>query len=245
MAWVYPKVIAHRCGGALGPENTLAGLRIAARLGCRAVEFDAMLAADGVPILIHDDTVDRTTDGTGRVAARTAPELAGLDAGIRHHRAFAGEPVPTLASALELCAHLGLAANVEIKPAAGTEVATGEAVTAVVAAVGARFPGMPLLLSSFSRVALAASMRTSPPLERALLVDEIPGDWRGLVEAEGCIAIHAAVQLLDESLLGAIADHGVPVACYTVNRPDLAAHLFGLGVRAIFTDRPELFPAAR
>ncbi len=243
MAWIYPRVIAHRCGGALGPENTLAGLRIAARLGCRAVEFDAMLAADGVPVLIHDDTVDRTTDGAGRVAARTALDLAGLDAGIRHHRAFAGEPVPTLASALELCAHLGLAANVEIKPAAGSEVVTGEAVTAVVEAARLRFPGMPLLLSSFSRLALAASLRTVPALERALLVEEIPEDWRGLIEAQGCIAIHAAGQLLDESLLAAIAGRGVPVACYTVNRPDLAAHLFGRGVSAVFTDRPDLFPA--
>ena len=78
---IYPRIIAHRCGGALAPENTLAGLRVAARLGCRGVEFDAMLAADGVPVLIHDETLERTTSGLGRVTDSESAQLIRLDAG--------------------------------------------------------------------------------------------------------------------------------------------------------------------
>ena len=93
---IYPRIIAHRCGGALAPENTLAGLRLAARLGCGGVEFDTMLAADGVPVLMHDETLERTTSGCGRVADLDSISLARFDAGSRHHPAFAAEPVPTL-----------------------------------------------------------------------------------------------------------------------------------------------------
>lgn len=123
-----PRVFAHRCGGALAPENTLAGLRIAAQLGCRAVEFDVMLSADGSPWLMHDETLERTTDGVGRLGETRDVDLARLDAGCRHHPAFRGEALPTLAAAAALCRQLGLLANVEIKPAAGCEAQTGEVV---------------------------------------------------------------------------------------------------------------------
>ncbi|HMV07072.1 MAG TPA: glycerophosphodiester phosphodiesterase family protein, partial [Accumulibacter sp.] len=99
LAWALPHVLAHRCGGALAPENTLAGLRLAARLGFSAVEFDVMLSADGTPWLLHDETLERTTNGRGPLAATADRVLAGLDAGAAHHPAFAGEPLPTLAAA--------------------------------------------------------------------------------------------------------------------------------------------------
>jgi hypothetical protein len=149
---IHPRIIAHRCGGALAPENTLAGLRLAACIGCKGVEFDAMLAADGVPVLIHDETLERTTTGRGRVAALDSATLIRLDAGIRHHPAFVGEPLPTLDVALRLCAALGLWANVEIKPAAGLEAETGRVVARHAAAATGG-----LLLSSFSSLALRAA----------------------------------------------------------------------------------------
>ena len=116
-AWPLPKVFAHRCGGALAPENTLAGLRIAAVAGFQAVEFDVMLSADGSPWVIHDESLARTTSGSGPVCAAPDTLLASLDAGIHHHRAFAGEPLPSLSAIANLCRELGLQANVEIKPA--------------------------------------------------------------------------------------------------------------------------------
>lgn len=235
----YPRIIAHRCGGALAPENTLAGLRLAARLGCRGVEFDAMLAADGVPVLIHDETLERTTSGQGRVADMDSARLIRLDAGIRHHAAFAVEPVPTLDQALQLCAALGLWANVEIKPAAGHEVATGRVVARHAAAAGCR-----LVLSSFSVAALQAAAAEAPQLPRVLLVESISADWRERVTGLGAIALHCSARGLTTGIAAAVRADGFPLACYTINRRDEAERLFAMGVSAVFSDRPDLWAPA-
>jgi glycerophosphoryl diester phosphodiesterase len=235
---IYPRIIAHRGGGALAPENTLAGLRLAARLGCGGVEFDVMLATDGVPVLIHDETLDRTTTGRGRVAALDSATLVRLDAGIRHHPAFAGEPVPTLDEALRLCAALGLWANVEIKPAAGQEAETGRVVACHAAAASGG-----LLLSSFSSIAMRAAADEAGRLPRALLVEAIPADWRERMVETGARALHSAARALTVDALQAVRDAGFPLACYTVNRRDEAERLFAMGVSAVFTDRPDLWAA--
>ena len=233
---IYPRIIAHRCGGALTPENTLAGLRLAARLGCRGVEFDAMLAADGVPVLIHDETLERTTSGRGRVAEMDSSRLLRLDAGSRHHAAFAGEPLPTLDEVLQLCAALGLWANVEIKPSAGQEAETGRVVARHAAAATGK-----LLLSSFSAEALRAAASEAPQLPRAMLVVAIPADWRERMAGLGAIALHAAARELNVEMAEAVLAAGFPLACYTVNRREDAERLFALGVSAVFTDRPDLW----
>ena len=116
-----PRWFAHRGGGVLAPENTLAGIRLAARLGYRAVEFDVMLSGDGTPVLIHDETLERTTNGVGLVSETPDSVLFSLDAGC-------GEPIPRFAEAAALCRELGLLANVEIKPATGFEGQTAEVV---------------------------------------------------------------------------------------------------------------------
>lgn len=230
----YPRIIAHRCGGALAPENTLAGLRLAARLGCRGVEFDAMLAADGVPVLIHDETLDRTTDGSGRVCDRDSAEISRRDAGCRHHAAFAGEPVPTLEAALRLCAELGLWANVEIKPARGAEDVTGRIV-----ARQSAFARGDVLLSSFSPMALCAARAEAGDLPRALLVGDIPQDWRQRLDEVGAVALHAAASGLVPGTVSAIRAAGWTLACYTLNQREIAERLLELGVVAVFTDRPD------
>ena len=115
--WPLPRLIAHRGGGALAPENTLAGIREAAQRGYRAVEFDVMLSADGVPVLIHDETLERTTNGRGRVCDAVVRAIVATRCRQRFADEFAGEPIPRFDQALELCRSLGLAANVEIKPA--------------------------------------------------------------------------------------------------------------------------------
>ena len=236
---IYPRIIAHRCGGALAPENTLAGLRLAARLGCCGVEFDAMLAADGVPVLMHDEALERTTSGSGRVADTDSARLARLDAGTRHHPAFAAEPVPTLDEALRLCAALGLWANVEIKPAAGQEVATGQVVARRAAAATGK-----LLLSSFSSAALRAAADEAVHLPRAMLFEAIPTDWRERMMETGARALHSAARALTVDALQAVRAAGFPLGCYTVNCREAAERLFAMGVSAVFTDRPDLWAPA-
>jgi glycerophosphoryl diester phosphodiesterase len=240
--WPYPRIIAHRCGGALAPENTLAGLRIAAHLGCLAVEFDVMLSRDGVPMLIHDDTLERTTDGHGRVADTDLGALRYLDAGVRHAPAFAGEPLPTLAEAIACCNELGLLANIEIKPSPGEDLATGAAVALLTKKLWRGEP--PPLLSSFSQDALAAAALAAPQLPRALLADAIPDDWAERLRQLGAIAVHCCGKQFEPKKAEAVAAADMLLACYTVNDPALAETLFAAGVTAVFTDRPDLFTAA-
>ncbi|HJW23871.1 MAG TPA: glycerophosphodiester phosphodiesterase family protein [Rhodocyclaceae bacterium] len=224
------------------PENTLAGFRLAARLGFKAVEFDVMLTADGVPILIHDETLRRTTGGHGRVADLEWAAISRLDAGARFHPAWAGEPVPRLADALTQCAALGLAVNVEIKPAAGHAAETGSVVARVVQ--GAWPAGLPLLFSSFSEKALAAAAEVAGPWPRALLVKAIPGDWHARLAALGCTALHARAADLSAQRMDELRAAGVPVAAYTVNSSPEAERCFALGATALFTDRLDRFGPA-
>lgn len=237
----YPRIIAHRCGGALAPENSLPGLRIAARLGCRGVEFDVMLSADGVPLLIHDETLDRTTTGHGRVAELSAADILRFDAGAPHHKAYAVLPSLTFAEALTECHALGLWANVEIKPSQGHDEATARVVAATVAASphAAR-----CLFSSFSRTAIAIAREVAPAVPRALLFDELPDDWAALARNHGCVGIHLNGGKIDAQRIAAMRAAGLRVACYTINRKADATALFAAGVDAVFTDRPDQWSAA-
>src|SRR5688572_5135746 len=138
--WPYPRIIAHRGGGILAPENTMAGLRRGLELGYRGVEFDVMLSRDGVPILMHDQQFGRTIAGRGNVADTLAKDLMRMDAGAWFSPAFAGETVPGFAQAFDFCAQNSLWMNVEIKPADGHATRTGSAVAEVVAGRLAQFP---------------------------------------------------------------------------------------------------------
>ena len=101
--WPYPRIVAHRGAGKVAPENTLAALRLGHAHGHRMAEFDVKLSADGVAFLLHDATLERTTDGSGRADGQTWRELAQLDAGTWHSPAYAGEPLPTLAAVARFC----------------------------------------------------------------------------------------------------------------------------------------------
>lgn len=241
MAWRCPRLIAHRGGGALAPENTLAGLRMAAQHGYRGVEFDVMLSGDGTPILIHDETLERTTNGFGRVAETTDAELARLDAGSWHGAHFAGEPIPAFADAVELCLALGLWANVEIKPAHGAEAETGRKAAALAREMWAGAE-LPPLLSSFSVEALEAAREAAPELPRGLLYDAVPANWRMEFMRLGCASLHCDARRLTSALLAETKAAGVPVVVYTVNDIEEAERLLRFGVAAVITDRIDLIP---
>lgn len=234
-----PLWIAHRGGGAAAPENTLAAIRTGAAAGFRMVEFDVMLSRDGVPLLIHDETLERTTDGHGRVCEHDFAALQRLDAGGWHSPAFAGERLPSLEQALDLLRALNLDANIEIKPARGFEQVTGETAARLVAA---RWPSdrQPPLLSSFDFSALDAARRVAPHLPRALLFEEVPDDWRAPMRAHDAMSIHCDHSRLSEERTRDIVSAGVPLRCYTVNDAARAAALIGAGVSGLFTDRLDL-----
>lgn len=240
--WPWPLLLAHRCGGAHAPENTLAGLALAARLGCRAVEFDVMLSRDKIPVLIHDETLMRTAGLPGLVADLNAAQLLATDVGRQFHPAFGGEMIPTLGAALAACRELGLAANVEIKPAAGFEAETGRV-------VGALLQAMPeaarpdVLLSSFSTEALQAAVLRAPGLPRALLVEGYSPEALVAAQQLGCASVNMGLSGLDAAHVQAVLSAGLRVMVYTVNTQATARRLVEWGVCGLFSDRPDLLLA--
>jgi glycerophosphoryl diester phosphodiesterase len=234
--WPYAAVAAHRGAGLLAPENTLAAMRVGAAHGHRMFEFDVKLTGDGKPILLHDATVDRTTDGIGPAGALAFAEIAQLDAGSWHGAAFAGEPVPTL-SAISAFLHAnGLQANVEIKPSPGREAETGAAVAMAAASLW-RGAAVPPLLSSFSEAALDAARRAVPRLPRALLIGRSwPDDWAERLRRLGCVAIDPHHSVLDRERVARIRGERFRVVTYTVNDVERAAQLRAWGVDCVITD---------
>lgn len=226
MVIAYPRIISHRCGGRLAPENTLAGLEAAARLGCQGVEFDVMLTRDAVPMLMHDETLVRTTGLAGRLADVTFAAL----------RASAPS-VPTLAEAIAACLRHRFWVNVEIKPAHGEEEHTGE----VVGAWLARHWDGHGVVSSFARESALAARRHLPHTPFALLVPVLPDDWRDRCVEIGASSVHLAARVVTVRVATELNQAHLPWACYTVNRRRQAERLFALGAAAIFTDRPDLF----
>jgi glycerophosphoryl diester phosphodiesterase len=233
------RVIGHRGAAARAPENTLAGLRKAHELGAGWVEFDVMLSSDGVPILIHDETLERTTSGAGRVDRHSAAEIQALDAGSWFDPAFHDERVPTLSEAVAVLLELGLGANVEIKPSTGYAQRTGEVVAGLLQQTWPQ-DGPPLLLSSFERPALAAARAVAPELPRGLLSEALPSDWAQDMTGLGCTTLHLGHRQVRPAMLRDLAAESVPVLLYTVNDAKRARELLTAGAVAVISDVPDL-----
>ncbi|KQR84897.1 hypothetical protein ASG35_27745 [Burkholderia sp. Leaf177] len=240
--WPYPRIVAHRGGGKVAPENTLDGIDTGARLGLKMIEFDAKLSADNVVFLLHDDLVDRTSDGRGPAKTMRYDEIATLDAGTWFDPRFKGARMPTLAQVAERCFQHGIAANIEIKPCEGRDVETGVLVAQEAARLWADAGPAPLL-SSFSYAALEAAAEAAPDLPRGMLYEDIPADWRAQAAALSCVSLHADHAKLNEALVREIKDSGLRILAYTVNEPARARELAQWGVDAICTDRIDVIGA--
>ncbi|TAN76917.1 MAG: glycerophosphodiester phosphodiesterase [Magnetospirillum sp.] len=233
-----PPVIGHRGAAGLAPENTLASFRRAAALGVAMVEFDARLTADRQPVVFHDDTLERTTDGAGAVAARSLAELKRLDAGSWFAPQFGGERIATLDEVLILCLTLGLGINLEIKPDRGREAETARVVLACAAGRWPASAPVPLV-SSFIGDCLAVAREQAPAWPRGLLVEGVPEGWRDRAAEYGCTAIHADHRRLDREAVAEVRNSGLSVLAYTVNDAARALELRGMGVCSVFSDYPQ------
>ena len=241
--WPYPRWMAHRGAGKLAPENTLAAFRLGAAHGYRAFECDVKLSADGLPFLLHDATLERTTDGQGTAGHQPWAALSQRDAGAWHSRAYAGEPLPTLAGIAAYVLRNGFALNIEIKPTPGVEEHTGRVVAEHAQRLWAG-AAVPPLLSSFRPEALAGARATAPELPRALLVDALWDGWFEVAQQLGCVAVVSNHKLMDAALIAQLHDRGLRALVYTVNEPDDVQRLMSLGIDGIITDAVDRFSPA-
>jgi len=249
--WPYPLWIAHRGAGKLAPENTLAAFRVGAAHGYRMFECDVKLSLDGVPFLLHDDTLTRTTNAPQALGAGlddVAGEhpwstLALLDAGSWHSNAYAGEPLPTFESIARYCLQNDFFLNIEIKPTPGTEFHTGQ----LVANHAARLwhgAGTPPLLTSFDVSALEGAQQAQPNLPRGLLLDSLWAGWLENALRLGCVAVVADHKLWNTSSVAHARQAGLRLLSYTVNDKSTVDRLLALGLDGIITDRVDALPAA-
>jgi glycerophosphoryl diester phosphodiesterase len=231
---VRPLVIGHRGASGTRPENTLESFRRAEALGAGMVELDVQRTRDGAVVVMHDFTLDRTTDGTGLVRDRTLAEIQRLDAGRWFAPSFAGARVPTLADVLGAIA---LPVNVELKPVGddGLEAA----VLAVVAAAGA---GGRVVYSSFDLGSLERLRARAADAEIAVLWETAPAaDALRCAKRVGARALHVRKDGVDDAMRTAATGAGLALRVWTVNRPAELERFGPAGVDGVFTDFPERF----
>jgi glycerophosphoryl diester phosphodiesterase len=229
--------IAHRGASGRAPENTHASFAAALDLGAEAIELDVQLSADGELVVIHDETLERTTDGAGQVGDHTAAELAALDAGSWFAAEFAGERIPRLADVLAQVRDR-VTLNVEIKSARDL----GAIEPRLAALVAKEQATEWVVFSSFHTLGVR-NMRAAAPWARlGVLCDEDPRT-RGLalateVDAELLIP---GRRWLERRIVEEAHVRGLDVWVWTVNEPGEMRRLIALGVDAIFSDYPERF----
>lgn len=250
--WPYPRWIAHRGAGKLAPENTLAAFRVGSSHGYRMFECDVKLSSDGVPFLLHDDTLTRTTNAIEALGTKHSATagghpwgtLARLDAGSWHSRAFAAEPLPTFEAIARYCLRNAYFLNIEIKPTPGLERRTGDAVARHAARLWQN-AAVPPFLSSFDVPALEAALEAQPELPRGLLLDALWPGWLETALRLNCVAIICDHGLWDRSSMTQAISAGFKTLSYTVNDEATARRLLDLGLDGIITDRVDLFSPAR
>jgi glycerophosphoryl diester phosphodiesterase len=224
-----PKVIGHRGAMAYAPENTLASFREARRRGATWVETDIKLTADGVPIVMHDASLKRTTGVDRLVALTPSAELP--------------KDVPTFEEAIACFQELGLGCNVEIKPCEGREAETARV---AVATLRRRWPSTlpPPLLSSFKPESLAAAREAAPEFARAILLGDLNDDWRVRADAVGAVGVNTDGKKLAPGRAREVKQAGFALSVYTIDDPAQARALVAMGVDCVITDMPDVIIAA-
>ena len=241
--WPYPRWVAHRGAGTLAPENTLAAFRKGAEYGYRMFECDAKLSADNVVFLMHDATLNRTTNGHGIGGEQNWLQLSQLDAGSWHSRQFSGEPLPTLANLAHYCIRNRYFLNIEIKPTPGVEFKTGE-IVAQQAALLWEHEEVPPLLTSFQVDALKGAQQAAPQLPRGLLLHNLPEGWLDTAKSLNCSAVVCQFALWTTEIVDAVHSAGMRCLSYTVNDEWATQHLIAIGTDGIITDRVDAFSPA-
>ncbi len=234
-----PKIIGHRGVAAYAPENTIEGIHTAADMAVEWVELDVKITKDQVPMIFHDDTLDRTTNGSGLVANLTFEEIRNFECGSWFSDSFAGIRIPTLEEALEAVIDRGLGLNLEIKPCPGRERETAEAALDVLSQIWDDHDR--LLISSFSLVSMETALIMAQDWPRALLIG---ADWpENIAEVHdflelSCVNVNAKTVQREQT--EQVMDMGLPILAYTVNDAEEARRLLRWGIDGVFSDAPDM-----
>ena len=216
--FILPKIIGHRGAAGYAPENTIEAIQTAADMGIKWVELDVKLTKDDVPIIFHDDTLDRTTNGSGPVAQKTWSEICDLEAGSWFGDSWAGTKIPSLEDALDCILELDLGFNLEIKPCPGREKETAEVALDFLSQC---WEGDNLLISSFQPVSLETALDMAPDFKRALLLKtDWPDNWQEIAQHLEVSTVNINGNTVSRPQIEAIIDFNKPILAYTINEPD-------------------------
>ncbi|AJR05787.1 glycerophosphoryl diester phosphodiesterase [Photobacterium gaetbulicola] len=233
-------ITGHRGAAALAPENTIASINKAAEAGVKWVEIDTQLSADGIPVVIHDETVNRCTDGKGRIADLTLAQLKRLDAGSWFHPSYANERIPTLVEALDACLSLGLTLNLELKVHHDEQIEP--LVNSVVALIREKgYPIDKLLFSSFQKKALELCQQLMPEVRRGFICEVWNNFSLSSIQACQAYSVHIDHHILTPAIARNIKNAGYVLKIWTLNNADKAQYFFDMGVDSIITDAPDKF----
>jgi glycerophosphoryl diester phosphodiesterase len=240
MALKLPKVIGHRGAAAYAPENTLEGIHTAADMGVEWVELDVKLTKDDVPIIFHDDTLDRTTNGSGLVAETTYEEIKQLEAGSWFSDGFTGIKIPTLEEAIDVLIERNMGLNLEIKPCPGREKETAEVALDMLSQYWDDHEH--LLISSFENVCLEIARDMATDWSRGLLLkgDVISEDWQEFAKYLEVQTVNLGTKIATREIVEAIIDLDLRPLIFTVNDPIEARKFQSWGVDAMFSDEPDV-----
>ncbi len=231
---------AHRGVKSLAPENTFAGIQKAADLGIAWVEIDTQLSACLTPMAIHDETVNRCSNGRGKVRQLTAQQIGELDGGSWFNKSFAGEKIPTLSQVLSLVKSSELSLNLELKVYNDDEVELlVDRVIEVIKTHG--FPVDKLLFSSFSLSALLRCKEKMSAARRGFISQRLSADTLELVQEAGLYSVHLNHKKLKPEHVQAVKAAGLVTQIWTLNKPAKATKFFDWGVDVIITDKPQEF----
>jgi glycerophosphoryl diester phosphodiesterase len=231
----HPFIWAHRGASCCGPENTLAAFTAAVEGGADGLELDIHLSRDGIPIVIHDETLERTTDGYGPVAGMTLQQLQCLDAGSWFSAEFCGEPIPVLEDVLKTFAGR-LRLNLELK-----EFRAGMVVLELLD----QYPYADVVISSFNYDVLQRLRSVDRSLPLAVLFEF--GLWRHAVQSAkelSAIAFHPVANQVNRPMIAACLQADLPVSVWTVDDACVARSLIRAGVSGLFTNDPSTLKAA-
>ena len=232
-------IVAHRGASAHAPENTIAAVELAARLGAKWIETDVRLTADRGLVMIHDPTLDRTSNGQGSVAQTRMEVISGLDGGGWFSDDYVGEQIPDLPTFLEAVLDCGLSLQLELKENSGLEEALVEGVAETLGQIWP-FGDRGLYLSSFSERCLLHSAELLPEVPRCLATEFTPVDPAARLRDVGCQILHVQADLAGDTELALLRETTSEFAVATVNDARQAEMFLQAGARSVLTDEPGL-----